>query len=81
MSKYLANKSRYDLMNYRRCGNSGLLLPVISLGLWQNCTDLNFVRDIVINCFDQGLTHFDLANNYGPPAGKAEEVFGKIILN
>ena len=81
MSKYLANKSRYDLMNYRRCGNSGLLLPVISLGLWQNCTDLNFVRDIVINCFDQGLTHFDLANNYGPPAGKAEEVFGKIISN
>lgn len=69
-------------MHYRRCGNSGLLLPALSLGLWHNfghSTDYNNCRNIVTTAFDHGITHFDLANNYGPPPGSAEETFGKLL--
>ena len=79
---YLANAGRYDKMTYRRCGNNGLQLPLISLGLWQNFSDndpFSRSRAIVRAAFDAGITHFDLANNYGPPPGSAEENFGKII--
>lgn len=79
---YLAQSDRYEKINYRRCGNSGLLLPMISLGLWHNfgdTDDLNKARDILRAAFDHGITHFDLANNYGPPYGAAEENFGKIF--
>lgn len=80
---YLADESRYDdgKMAYRRTGNSGLKLPEISLGLWQNFGDersLETQRDVLRAAFDAGVTHFDLANNYGPPAGAAELNFGKI---
>lgn len=67
---------------YRRCGRSGLKLPAISLGLWHNfgaVDDYNNSRSLVLHAFDAGITHFDLANNYGPPPGSAEEVFGKIL--
>ncbi|MEJ7913755.1 MAG: L-glyceraldehyde 3-phosphate reductase [Chitinophagaceae bacterium] len=79
---YQASPQRYDEMQYRRCGNSGLKLPVISLGLWHNfgTTDpFDQCRNIVRTAFDCGITHFDLANNYGPPPGGAEETFGKIL--
>ncbi|WP_316741899.1 L-glyceraldehyde 3-phosphate reductase [Pedobacter antarcticus] len=79
---YLASPSRYTQMQYRRCGNSGLKLPVISLGLWHNfghVDQLSNSRDILHLAFDNGITHFDLANNYGPPPGSAEENFGKIL--
>lgn len=79
---YIANETRYDKMTYSRCGNSGLLLPRISLGLWQNFGELrpfSNSREMVLGAFDMGITHFDLANNYGPPAGSAEETFGKIL--
>jgi L-glyceraldehyde 3-phosphate reductase len=79
---YKANEKRYDLMEYRRCGNSGLLLPALSLGFWHNfgaTDDYEKCRSIVHTAFDTGITHFDLANNYGPPAGGAEETFGKIF--
>lgn len=79
---YLAQADRYEQINYRRCGKSGLLLPMISLGLWHNfgdTDDLNKARDILRAAFDHGITHFDLANNYGPPYGAAEENFGKIF--
>jgi L-glyceraldehyde 3-phosphate reductase len=69
-------------MQYRRCGNSGLKLPLISLGLWHNfgkIDDLENCRNILHTAFDNGITHFDLANNYGPPPGAAEETFGKIF--
>ena len=69
-------------MQYRRCGNSGIKLPLISLGLWHNFgkkDDIENCRKIVHTAFDNGITHFDLANNYGPPPGAAEEVFGKIL--
>ncbi len=79
---YLANATRYETMQYRRCGRSGILLPAISIGLWHNFgnTD-NFEngRSILRLAFDQGITHFDLANNYGPPFGSAEENFGRIF--
>ena len=79
---YHANNTRYQKMNYRRSGNSGLLLPLISLGLWHNFgfTD-NFenARDLLRCAFDNGITHFDLANNYGPPYGAAETNFGTIF--
>jgi L-glyceraldehyde 3-phosphate reductase len=79
---YQAKDTRYDKMNYRRCGNSGLLLPEISLGLWHNFgfTD-NFEnsRNLLKCAFDNGITHFDLANNYGPPYGAAESNFGTIF--
>ncbi len=69
-------------MQYRRCGNSGLMLPAISLGLWHNfglADDFENCKQILFTAFDNGITHFDLANNYGPPPGAAEEVFGKIV--
>jgi L-glyceraldehyde 3-phosphate reductase len=79
MNKDLA---RYDKMKYNRCGKSGLLLPIISLGLWHNFAGVDVYensKDMVLNAFDLGITHFDLANNYGPPPGSAEETFGKIL--
>lgn len=74
--------TRYDTMEYRRCGCSGLKLPAISLGLWHNFglqDDAANARDMVLRSFDAGITHFDLANNYGPPPGSAEETFGRIL--
>ncbi|HXJ89897.1 MAG TPA: L-glyceraldehyde 3-phosphate reductase [Candidatus Binatia bacterium] len=74
--------SRYDTMQYRRCGKSGLLLPAISLGLWHNfggVDPLENSRAMLRRAFDLGITHFDLANNYGPPPGSAEENFGRIL--
>lgn len=79
---YLANEQRYDKMIYNRVGNSGLKLPAISLGLWHNFGDvdnLSTQREIIRGAFDMGITHFDLANNYGPPAGSAEINFGRIL--
>lgn len=79
---YLANDKRYDTMPYRRCGKSGLKLPAISLGLWHNFGDtalLSNCREMLLGAFDLGITHFDLANNYGPSAGSAEETFGRVI--
>ena len=79
---YLPNNERYTEMKYNRCGKSGLKLPAISLGLWQNFGGLDVFENgkaIVRRAFDLGITHFDLANNYGPPAGSAEENFGKIL--
>ncbi len=80
---YKAAENRYDTMSYRRCGRSGVLLPAISLGLWQNFgleKPLDEQRRILCRAFDLGITHFDLANNYGHPArGKAEENFGAIL--
>ncbi len=73
---------RYDRMTYNRCGRSGLLLPAVSLGLWQNFggeRPLDESREIVRRAFDLGITHFDLANNYGPPYGSAEENFGRLL--
>lgn len=81
--KYTANENRYQKMNYRRTGKSGLLLPEISLGLWHNFgknDDFQNQRDLLKCAFDNGITHFDLANNYGPPPGSAEENFGKILV-
>ena len=72
----------YDDMIYRRCGKSGLRLPLISLGLWHNfgdVDDLDVSRDMILCAFEAGITHFDLANNYGPPPGSAETNFGKIL--
>ncbi|HOW62913.1 MAG TPA: L-glyceraldehyde 3-phosphate reductase [Candidatus Contendobacter sp.] len=74
--------NRYDRMTYHRCGRSGLLLPAISLGLWHNFGGVDpftNARDMVLRAFDLGITHFDLANNYGPPPGSAEETFGRIL--
>ena len=74
--------ARYEKMPYQRCGRSGVLLPRISLGLWQNFGDGGspaVARDLVLHAFDLGITHFDLANNYGPPPGSAERNFGKIL--
>lgn len=79
---YIANEKRYETMKYKRCGKSGILLPRISLGLWQNFGGSNVFensREMVLGAFDRGITHFDLANNYGPPAGSAEETFGQIL--
>ena len=81
---YLANPARYDTARFRRSGHSGLVLPLVSLGLWQNFggTDIFEVgRAIVLRAFDRGVIHFDLANNYGPPYGSAEENFGAILRN
>ena len=80
---YISSPSRYDTMTYRRCGRSGLLLPAISLGLWHNFGDITpfgVQRDILRTAFDNGITHFDLANNYGPPYGEAERNFGIHML-
>jgi L-glyceraldehyde 3-phosphate reductase len=81
---YLAEPARYDSMRYRRCGRSGLQLPEISLGLWHNFGDdraWTTQRDICRRAFDLGITHFDLANNYGPPPGSAERNFGRILAS
>lgn len=80
--QYVANEKRYDDMLYRRCGRSGILLPALSFGLWHNfghTDDGEVGRKILRSCFDYGVTHFDLANNYGPPFGAAEENFGRIF--
>lgn len=80
--KYKPAQERYDKMKYNRCGQSGLLLPAISLGLWHNFGEVdsfNTARDMIFRAFDLGITHFDLANNYGPPPGAAEKTFGKIL--
>ncbi|WP_299530779.1 L-glyceraldehyde 3-phosphate reductase [Ulvibacterium sp.] len=82
IGNYAAKESRYDHMPYRRCGKSGLLLPAISVGLWHNfghADDFTNAREILRTAFDHGITHFDLANNYGPPYGAAEENFGRIF--
>jgi L-glyceraldehyde 3-phosphate reductase len=79
---YLAAQDRYDGASYRRCGARGLMLPAISLGLWQNFGGLDAFetgRAILRRAFDRGVTHFDLANNYGPPPGAAEESFGRVL--
>lgn len=79
---YLANEKRYDGAQFRRCGQSGLVLPPVSLGLWQNFGGADVFetgRAMVRRAFDRGVTHFDLANNYGPPYGSAEENFGEIL--
>ena len=79
---YLADEKRYDKMKYLRCGNSGLFLPRVSLGLWHNFGSVDKFEnmlDMVHTAFDNGITHFDLANNYGPVYGSAEENFGRIM--
>jgi len=79
---YSPKSGRYEEMIYRRCGRSGLKLPVISLGLWHNfgeSTSHSIKREMCFAAFDNGITHFDLANNYGPPPGSAEEAFGQIL--
>ena len=79
---YTPAADRYDQMIYRRCGNSGLKLPAVSFGLWHNfgeSTPHDIKRDMCRTAFDHGITHFDLANNYGPPAGSAEEAFGEVL--
>jgi L-glyceraldehyde 3-phosphate reductase len=82
MSNYKASEDRYEKMQYRRCGKSGIKLPLLSLGLWHNFgdhDDFDNARNILRTAFDHGITHFDLANNYGPPYGSAEKNFGKIF--
>ena len=79
---YTPLQQRYATMQYNRCGKSGLLLPAISLGLWHNFGSVDVFengRKIIHHAFDNGITHFDLANNYGPLPGSAEENFGKIL--
>jgi L-glyceraldehyde 3-phosphate reductase len=79
---YVATADRYANMTYRRCGRSGLLLPAVSLGLWHNFgqdVSAERSRSILFTAFDLGITHFDLANNYGPPPGSAEELFGSVL--
>src|SRR5690348_2646246 len=79
---YLPDDTRYQKLAYVRCGRSGLRLPRISLGLWQNfggSMPFENAREMVLRSFDHGITHFDLANNYGPPPGSAEENFGRIL--
>ncbi len=79
---YQSNAQRYESMTYNRCGRSGLKLPAISLGLWHNFGDVDVYENgqkIIHRAFDAGITHFDLANNYGPPAGSAEENFGRML--
>src|SRR6201996_3362704 len=79
---YVPNEKRYDGAQFRRCGRSGIVLPPVSLGLWQNFGGADVFetgRAVVRRAFDRGVTHFDLANNYGPPYGSAEENFGQIL--
>lgn len=81
---YQANETRYDAMTYRRCGNSGIELPLLSLGLWHNfgsVDDFDNAQRMAHTAFDLGITHFDLANNYGPEPGSAETNFGRILKN
>lgn len=80
--RHTAASTRYDEMIYRRCGDSGLHLPAVSLGLWHNFGGVDVYensREMLLTAFDAGITHFDLANNYGPPPGSAEETFGQVI--
>ena len=80
--EYIAKAERYETMKYNRCGKSGLLLPALSLGLWHNfgnTSDFTGCREMLLESFDRGITHFDLANNYGPEAGSAEETFGRVM--
>ncbi len=82
MSGYIPAATRYDTMRYNRSGRSGVKLPAISLGLWHNFGGVDPYengRAMVLRAFDLGITHFDLANNYGPPPGSAEETFGRIL--
>jgi L-glyceraldehyde 3-phosphate reductase len=82
MTQYVPASDRYEMTPYRRCGRSGLDLPPISLGLWQNFGEdrpLEVQRSILRRAFDRGITHFDLANNYGPPYGSAETNFGRVL--
>src|SRR4029077_15599022 len=82
MTMYSPSETRYDAMPYERCGRSGLKLPPISLGLWHNFGGVDALedsREMALRAFDLGITHFDLANNYGPPPGSAEEAFGQIL--
>jgi L-glyceraldehyde 3-phosphate reductase len=82
MITFNANQSRYDTMSYNRCGKSGLKLPAVSLGLWHNFGGVDILqvsRSMLLYAFDRGITHFDLANNYGPPAGSAEETLGQVL--
>ncbi|HKL36811.1 MAG TPA: L-glyceraldehyde 3-phosphate reductase [Salegentibacter sp.] len=82
MNNYIASEDRYEKMVYRRCGKSGIKLPLLSLGLWHNFgdkDDFENARNLLRTAFDNGITHFDLANNYGPPYGSAEKNFGKIF--
>ena len=79
---YRANDKRYDTMTYNRCGHSGLKLPAVSLGLWHNFGDTAVyenMKKLCFTAFDNGITHFDLANNYGPEPGSAEKNFGRIV--
>ena len=79
---YEPAEDRYQSMVYRRCGRSGIQLPAVSLGLWHNfggVDDFDNARAMIRRAFDLGITHFDLANNYGPPYGSAEENFGRIL--
>src|ERR1700681_3285422 len=80
--QYTPHADRYEKMKYNRCGKSGVLLPAISLGLWHNFGSVDIFengRDIIRRAFDRGITHFDLANNYGPLPGAAEENFGRVL--
>lgn len=82
MYMYKADKKRYDSMQYNRCGKSGLKLPIVSLGLWHNFGDISSydnMKQMCFTAFDNGITHFDLANNYGPEPGSAEKHFGMIL--
>ena len=82
MNEYVANESRYEQMEYRRCGRTGVLLPKVSLGMWHNfggVDDYERSRTILRHAFDQGITHLDLANNYGPPYGSAGETLGRVM--
>lgn len=84
MKNYQANKDRYNHSQYKRSGESGLRLPFVSLGLWHNFgaqNNLDISRDMLLRAFDLGITHFDLANNYGPPPGSAESFFGQVLNN
>lgn len=79
---YLASETRYDSMIYNRCGRSGVKLPAISLGIWHNFGGVDTLensRAMILRAFDLGITHIDIANNYGPPPGSAEETFGKVL--
>lgn len=79
---YQANEARYEEMQYKKCGNSGIKMPRVALGLWHNFGSVDSLenqRNLLLTAFDKGITHFDLANNYGPVAGSAEENFGRIL--
>lgn len=84
MDQYTVSENRYDKMPYRRCGRSGLLLPAVSIGLWQNFGDVDDFdrgREILLEAFDKGITYYDLANNYGPSPGSAETNFGRVVTS